>query len=166
MLTLHSKENRTDRQLSYAPAGGSQPKSSGRNSKFTNCIITVVWSDGVNRTPPVLFTFNGKFRLDRVGRKAWVQEREKLQGALLRYGIDAKRVIYIGSQKNEARVYATESAELLRRFFEIYQIRTKGVIFSDNGKAFFPGGESTLEALGFKRLSKVPSTRASASVAK
>lgn len=148
--------HRTDRQLSYAPAGGSQPKSSGRNSKFTNCIITVVWSDGVNRTPPVLFTFNGKFRLDSKGRKAWVQEREKLQGALLRYGIDAKRVIYIGSQKNEARVYATESAELLRRFFEIYQIRTKGVIFSDNGKAFFPGGKSTLEALGFKRHLSYP----------
>lgn len=148
--------HRTDRRLSYAPAGGSQPKSSGGNSKFTNCIITVVWSDGVNRTPPVLFTFNGKFRLDRVGRKAWVQEREKLQGALLRYGIDSKRIIYIGSENNESRVYATESAELLHRFFALYRVRTKGVIFSDNGKAFFPGGKSVLEALGFKKHVSYP----------
>ena len=148
--------HRTDRRLSYAPAGGAQPKSSGANSQFTNCIVTVVWSDGVNRTPPVLFTFNGKFRLDRVGRKAWVQEREKFQGALARYSIDAKRVIYIGSEKNETRTYASESAELLRRFFEIYRVQNKGVVFSDNGTAFFPGGLSALEALGFEKHVSYP----------
>ena len=85
--------HRTDRRLSYAPAGGAQPKSSTACSQFTNCIVTVVWSDGVNRTPPALFTFNGKFRFDRVGRKAWDQERDKLEAALVRYGIEAKRVM-------------------------------------------------------------------------
>lgn len=148
--------HRTDRRLSDAPAGGAQPKSSGANSQFTNCIVTVVWSDGVNRTPPVLFTFNGQFRLDRVGRKAWVQEREKFQGALVRYSIDVKRVIYIGSEKNETRTYASESAELLRRFFEIYRVQNKGVVFSDNGTAFFPGGLSALEALGFEKHVSYP----------
>ena len=147
--------HRTDRRLSDAPAGGAQPKSSGANSQFTNGIVTVVGSDGVNRTPPVLFTFNG-IRLDRVGRKAWVQEREKFQGALARYSIDAKRVIYIGSEKNETRTYASESAELLRRFFEIYRVQNKGVVFSDNGTAFFPGGLSALEALGFEKHVSYP----------
>lgn len=148
--------HRSDRRLSYAPSGGAQPKSRGANSQFTNCIATVVWSDGVNRTPPALFTFNGKFRLDRVGRKAWVQEREKLQGALVRYGIDAKRVIYIGGEKNETRTYASESADLLRRFFEIYRVRSKGVVFSDNGTAFFPGGVSALETIGFEKHVSYP----------
>ena len=148
--------HRSDRRLSYAPSGGAQPKSRGANSQFTNCIATVVWSDGVNRTPPALFTFNGKFRLDRLGRKAWVQEREKLQGALVRYGIDAKRVIYIGSEKNETRTYASESADLLRRFFEIYRVRSKGVVFSDNGTAFFPGGVSALETIGFEKHVSYP----------
>ncbi len=141
--------HRTDRRLSYAPAGGAQPKSSTACSQFTNCIVTVVWSDGVNRTPPALFTFNGKFRFDRVGRKAWDQERDKLEAALVRYGIEAKRVIYIGAEKNETRTYASESADLLGRFFTLYRIRCKGVVFSDNGAAFFPGGVSALEALGF-----------------
>lgn len=66
----------TDRRVTYAPAGGAQPKSGAAIAQFTNCIVTVVWSDGVNRTPPVLFTFNGKFRLDRVGRKAWAQDSD------------------------------------------------------------------------------------------
>lgn len=143
--------HRADRRLSYAPAGGVQPKSSIACSQFTNCIVTVVWSDGVNRTPPALFTFNGKFRLDRVGRNAWVQERDKLKEALVRYGIEAKRVIYIGAEKNETRTYVSESADLLRRFFALYHVRRKEVVFSDNGTAFFPGGVSVLEALGFTK---------------
>ena len=141
--------HRTDRRLSYAPTGGCQPKSNTACSQFTNCIVTVVWSDGINRTPPALFTLNGKFRLDRVGRKAWLQERGKLQDALVRYGIDAKRVIYMGAEKNETRTYASECSDLLHRFFALHRIRRQGVVFSDNGTAFFPGGVSALEALGF-----------------
>ena len=121
-----------------------------------NCMVTVVWSDGVNRTPPVLFTFNGKFRLDRVGRKAWVPERDKLVNALARFGIHAKRVIYVGAEQNETRLYVSESAELLRRFFALYPIPPKVVVFSDNGKSFFPGGVSALESLGFARHMPYP----------
>ncbi len=148
--------HRTDRRVSYAPAGGAQPKSSTTITRFTNGIVTVVWSDGVNRTPPVLFTCNGKFRLDRVGRKAWVQERDKLVNALARFGINAKRVISIGAEKNETRIYASESAGLLRRFFARYQIPLNVVVFSDNGKSFFPGGVSVLESLGFAKHVSYP----------
>ena len=148
--------HRTDRRVSYAPAGGAQPKSSAAITQFTNCIVTVVWSDGVNRTPPVLFTFNGKFRLDRVGRKLWIQEREKFVAALARFGIDARRVIYIGADKTESRLYASESTDLLRRFFALYQIPQNVVVFSDNGKSFFPGGVSALESLGFAKHVSYP----------
>jgi transposase len=148
--------HRTDRRVTYAPAGGAQPKSSTAIARFTNCIVTVVWSDGVNRTPPILFTFNGKFRLDRVGRKAWVQERDKLVSALARFGIDAKRVIHIGAEKNETRLYASESADLLHRFFALYRIPLNVVVFSDNGKSFFPGGVSVLESLGFAKHVSYP----------
>jgi transposase len=148
--------HRTDRRVSYAPAGGAQPKSRTAVPQFTNCIVTVVWSDGVNRTPPVLFTFNGRFRFDRDGRKAWIQERNRLVDALGRFGITAKRVVYIGTEKNETRLYASESAELLRRFFALYKLPPKVVVFSDNGKAFFPGGVSALESLGFERHVSYP----------
>lgn len=143
--------HRTDRRVTYAPAGGAQPKSDAAIAQFTNCIVTVAWSDGINRTPPVLFTFNGQFRLDRVGRKAWIQEKDKLVNALARFGIIAERVIYIGTEKNETSIYASESAKLLQRFFALYQIPPNVVVFSDNGKAFFPGGVSALKSLGFTK---------------
>jgi transposase len=143
--------HRTDRRVTYAPTGGAQPQSGAAIAQFTNAIVTVVWSDGENRTPPVLFTFNGKFRLDRAGRDASAQEREKLVDALARFGIDARRVIYLGTGKKETRIYASESGDLLRRFFALYQIPLNVVVFSDNGRAFFPGGVSVLESLRFAK---------------
>jgi transposase len=148
--------HRTDRRVTYAPTGGAQPKSSTAAPQFTNCIVTVVWSDGVNRTPPVLFTLNGKFRLDRVGRKVWIQEKDNLINTLERLNIDAKRIVYIGADKNEANIYASESTALVRRFFALYQIPLKVVVFSDNGKSFFSGGLSVLEALGFTKHVSYP----------
>jgi hypothetical protein len=141
----------TDRRVSFAPTGGAQPKSHISIAQHTNCIITVVWSDGQNRTPPVLFTFNGKFRRDRVGREAWIEEKRWLDECLRDFGIEPWRVVYIGKEKNETRLYASESAELLQRFFELYELPDDVVVFTDNGKAFFPCGASALEPLGFTK---------------
>ena len=143
--------HRTGRQVSFAPIGGGQPKTGGPISQFTNCIVTVVWSDGVNRTPPALFTYNQKFRLDRVGRTVWVQDRDILVSTLARYGIQATRVIYLGTGATTSRTYVSESADLLRRFFELYQIPKGVVMFSDNGAAFFPDGVSAITPLGFAK---------------
>lgn len=148
--------HRTDRWMTFAPVGGGQPKARGAISPFTNCIVTVVWSDGVHRTPPALFTFNGKFRFDRVGRTAWVRDREVLVSALARFGIPAKRVLYLGTDQSESRTYVNESAELLRRFFNLYRIPKQVVVFSDNGSAFFPDGASALTPLGFAKHVSYP----------
>ncbi len=141
----------TDRRVSFAPTGGAQPKSHMAIAQHTNCIVTVVWSDGRNRTPPVLFTFNGKFRRDRVGRSVWIDERRWLDERLQNLNVEPWRVVYIGKDKNETRLYASESAELLQRFFELYEIPDGVVVFSDNGKSFFPGGASALKPLGFTK---------------
>ena len=143
--------HRTDRRVSFAPTGGAQPKSNRASAQHTNCIVTVVWSDGKNRTPPVLFTHNGKFRRDRVGRKAWIEEKRWLDECLRDFDIEPWRVVYIGKDKNETRLYASESAGLLQCFFELYEIPDNVVVFSDNGSSFFPGGKSALEPLGFTK---------------
>jgi len=149
--------HRNDRRVTFAPIGSAQPKSSVACSQFTNCIVTVVWSDGENRTPPALFTFNGKFRRDRVGRTAWASDRNALVAALTRYGIDTMRVVYVGADTNERRTYCSESADLLKKFFELYEIPPGTTVFSDNGNAFFPGGISALTPLGFARHVAYPS---------
>lgn len=151
---------RTRRVTSFAPTGDAQPKSAGGISQFTNAIITCVWSDGVNRTPSVLFTFNGKFRHDRVAqryaRQEWRADKFVLDGTMKRLGIAPSRVIYIGDEKRETRIYVPESPVLIRRFFDLYQVPEGCVIFSDNGKSMYENKTSVLLNLGFARHSTYP----------
>ncbi|MEI7457703.1 MAG: hypothetical protein WCK93_13385 [Nitrosomonadales bacterium] len=48
--------HRTERCCSFASLGGSQPMSAASISNYTNCIITCVRADGVDRTSAMLFT--------------------------------------------------------------------------------------------------------------
>lgn len=141
--------HRTNRRSGFAPAGGAQPKSSKGLVDFTNCIITAVWSDGVNRTPPVLFTYDGKFRLDRVGRRQWIEDKQWLLYCKEHYDIDMSRVVYVGKPQKESRLFTSESAELVRRFFQIYPVVPNAIALSDNGNSLFPDGKSVLEEVGF-----------------
>jgi hypothetical protein len=142
--------HRTERRASFGIKGGAQPMEALKTSRFTNCIITCVWADGKNRTPPVLFTYNQEFRLDRPSTARRDEQVEYLGERLKHYGIDKVRVIYIGKDKGEKETYATESPDLLRRFFELYKIQAEATVLSDNGNSFFENGGSALKAAGFK----------------
>jgi len=141
--------HRTDRRSGFAPAGGAQPKSSRARVDFTNGVVTAVWSDGVNRTPPVLFTYNGRFRFDRVGRRQWVEDKEWLLHCMQHDAIDGSRVVYMGKPQNESRLFMSENAERVRRFFQIYPVVPSAIALSDNGNSLFPEGKSVLEDVGF-----------------
>lgn len=143
--------HRTERSSSFASQGGSQPILSVSISSYTNCIITVVWADGMNRTPPMLFTYNPEFRRDRhptVRRVALVQH---FDAGLKEKGIDRKRIVYVGKEKGESRSYVAESPALLRNFFEHYKVPECAVILSDLGGSFVDQGKSVLLDLGFQK---------------
>lgn len=143
--------HRTERSSSFASQGGSQPILSVSISSYTNCIITVVWADGMNRTPPMLFTYNPEFRRDRhptVRRVALIQHFDE---GLKEKGIDRQRIVYVGKEKGESRSYVAESPALLRNFFEHYPVPECAVILSDLGGSFVDQGKSVLLDLGFQK---------------
>ncbi|CAK0759795.1 transposase [Gammaproteobacteria bacterium] len=148
--------HRTDHRVSYSASGATQPKSELSISRFTNCIITVIWADGVNRTPPVLFTLNQLFRFDRQSTLKRDYEVDRLQKLLVKYQIHPSRVIYVGMTKGEKGVYVSESADLVRRFWKLYKVPDDSIIFSDAGRSFFPEGVSVLKELGFQRHESYP----------
>ena len=82
--------------------------------------MTCVLADGVNRTPAVLFTYNQEFRFDRHPTLRRDAQVELLRQALTDFGIDERRVLYVGSASHESRVYLTEDIFLAKRFFELY----------------------------------------------
>lgn len=143
--------HRTEKSSSFASQGGSQPMLGSSISPYTNCIVTVVWADGMNRTPPMLFTYNPEFRRDRntTARRATLVQH--FDDCLKEIGIDAKRIVYVGKEKGESRSYVTESAALLRIFFKHYKIPKRSVILSDLGSSFVDQGKSVLLDLGFQK---------------
>jgi len=143
--------HRTERYCSFASLGGSQPMSAASIPNYTNCIITCVWADGMNRTSAMLFTYNAAFRCDRNPTELRVAQVKHLNECLKKYDITPDRIVYVGKEKNETRKYVAESPGLLRRFFHYHGVPQGAVILSDNGKSFFERGKSVLLDLGFKK---------------
>ena len=149
--------HRNHRRTSFAPRGGPQPMAADDAPLFTNCIVTCAWDDGLNRTPPMLFTYNSAFRKDRNPTKNRLEKVAHLEACLDKYGISEDRIIYIGNEKKEMRKYARECPDLIRLFFQNYEVPSKSIVYSDQGNSFFDNGESVLLEAGFIKHCCYPS---------
>lgn len=143
--------HRTERSSTFATRGAAQPRLTASISKYTNCIVTVVWADGVNRTPPMLFTYDPAFRRDRKRTARRDGQVAHLDECLARHRVDASRVVYVGKAKGEERSYVAESGQLLRLFFAHYGVPLGATVLSDNGNSFFEQGASVLTHVGFQK---------------
>ncbi len=148
--------HRTDRITTFAPKGGPQPMVTESISNFTNCIITVEWADGENKTEPMLFTYNSAFREDRNPTKKRSAQVTHLHECMDKYGIVKERIVYMGSDKNETRTYVRESPDLVRHFFGHYGVPPDTTIYSDEGNSFFEERNSVLLELGFAKHIRYP----------
>ncbi len=128
-----------------------------KGPRFTNCAVTCIWADGINRTPSILYSLNPDFRRDRKLTDRRKELLEHLDECLSRHGINEDRVVYVGNEKKETEVYTRECPDLLRRFFEYYGVESGATILSDKGNSFFEDGESVLEYLGFENHDTYPS---------
>jgi len=148
--------HRSDRRVTYGLRGTSQPKSDQVISRFTNCIITCIWADGINRTPSVLFTYNQEFRFDRNETPRRLGQLDKLNRTLETSNIDPRRIIFVGKQKGEGRCYVPESSSLVRQFFALYKVSSNWTVLSDNGNSFKEDGKDIFQQLGFENHEYYP----------
>ena len=142
---------RTRRETGYAPEGryalqifpiaftdtkcSCQPRGGGKVSRYTNCILTALWSDGVNRTPAMMFTYNPAFRTDARGGRQKQRWLKHYREHLAHYGVSEERVVYMGALKGEKRTYVPESPELIHIFFGHYALDFPVIIFADGGNS-------------------------------
>jgi len=147
--------HRTSRNRSFSPIGSKQPRDGKGYTNFTNCIVTCIWADGVDRTPSVLFSYNQVFRkgLNSTKRRDAIQA--ELDDAIKRYDLKPEQLVYVGKEKNEHGHYVSESSGILKHFLAMYDIPEGAVILSDNGRSLVSAKGSTevpvLEAAGFKK---------------
>ena len=143
--------HRTRRETGFSPGGryvfprcqnaftdtkfSGQPKAGGKASRYTNCILTALWSDGVNRTPAMMFTYNPAFRTDARGGRQKQRWLKHYREHLAHYGVSEERVVYMGALKGEKRTYVPESPELIHIFFGHYALDFPVIIFADGGNS-------------------------------
>jgi transposase len=151
---------RTETVSSIAPAGMAQPREGGGYTRFTNCIATNVWGDGSDRTPAVLFTYDARFRRDGVTTPARIKKLKYLDDTLEKYGIDPVRVVYLGAGLKSGATYVSESADLVKMFFDLWEIPDDSVVLSDNGNSVAStkngSQETPLMQAGFKTHLQYP----------
>ena len=141
--------HRTQRPKSFRPSGTPPPRSSSKLCRYTNCILSVVWADGVDRTPAVLFTYNPCFRQDRRPTEQHEQQIEDLYWATYDWQIDERRVQVVEPPKGKNKSMVAESSDLVRRFFSLYKVDPSAVILSDNGRSFKSKSQDVFKELGF-----------------
>ena len=117
-----------ERRSGFTSHGGSQPMSADSISKYTNCILTCLWADGVNRTPAMLFTYNAAFRCDRRPTARRAAQVKCLDECLRKYAVAPERVRYVGQEKKETQTYVNENPGLLRLFFRHYGVPQDSVV--------------------------------------
>jgi hypothetical protein len=66
------------------------------------------------------------------------------------YDIEHDRIEYVGKPVGEKGVYTSECADLVRRFFDKYEVPKGCTVLSDNGNSFKEDGKDIFYGLGFE----------------
>lgn len=113
-------------------------------SPYTNCILTCVWADGVDRTPPILFTYNKNF-IKKVRRGEYDIDvlSEEAQDLCDLWGLDEDQVCYIQDFESPDKKFVAEHQTLIEHFmWKVYSHITWFQVykFMDAGQAFKKAG--------------------------
>lgn len=148
--------HRKDIVRGYCRKGAPPPRKSTRPTRFTNLIICASFADGVDRAPPMMFTFDPAFDTSRSSTELREKAREKVAKTLnevRKYGVRASDIRYVQppvNKKRQSYVYVGERKELLEIFMKERAIDRKTFIFRDAGPVFGPKNSSVLKALGYE----------------
>ena len=153
--------HRTYSVRSFSRRGSDQPKICKMLSKYTNCIVTLVWSDGVNRTPSMVFTYNPEFcnagECFHVSTKAFTLTIFRFLGNNA-HTIDGQRICYLDQKQHKKSTYCKESPEIVNMFLEHYEnvLPEDLIIFSDSGTCFMNKGADIINDAGLIHVKYPP----------
>ena len=119
---------------------------------YTNCVVTLIWSDGVPRTPPVMFTNDPKFRDRDLTTYRRKQIRSEADSLFKNYNVDSYQVFWLGGSSH----YVPESMEILGFYGAMVQVPKESVIFHDAGNAFMSQGQSVIPLIWGTRAAIYP----------
>jgi len=104
----------------FFPVSSTQANTDLLLSTWTNCIITCNWSDGVDRTPPILFTYNKKFDCSKKLYRETDEEFKSRKAKFVKYYIDGTQVGILFQRGDEKKKYAAEQPAFVDYFMQLY----------------------------------------------
>jgi hypothetical protein len=149
----------TDSRRGYAANSGSRPRMGANKSQYTNCIASAVFSDGFLRWPSFLFTYNPAFQQKVIRGDIYERRLKRLHEEQDRTGINGKRIIYLGDDKNERRMFTKEMREYLEMYHQIFpveEVPCPVYAVTDNGSPYKKDGEPWLTKLGYAKHKFLP----------
>jgi hypothetical protein len=127
------------------------PRSKEAKVTYTDSYVTLIWADGVNRTPPILFSHNPKLRstsyIHNYSKRFLLHQYEatqRLTELLHTYGIPDRTVYVMPPTQNDKgttpkKQYCNETKEMIEKalllWHEAKRIPEGSLILSDAGNA-------------------------------
>ena len=146
--------HRSSSQYGWALAGSPAPKIGKKISRYTNCLCTLVYSDGT-QSPCYCFTYNPAFAKKAGNSKRAVAHNKKRAELFKKWEIKEARVIYLKGESKGSK-YVREQTDFLGTMLAGYERYPHHIMFSDNGNCFFKDGDSIIEDLGKIHLRCAP----------
>jgi len=129
-----------------------QPKLADGYPNYTNCILTLIWSDGEPRTPPMMFTNDPKFRDSAVTTDIRKKLRSECVSVMKEYEVSPNQVIWMGGGFH----YVPECTDPLKIYRAKVKVPDKFVIFSDKGNTFFQNKQPVIPLIFGARTATFP----------
>lgn len=121
-----SNSQRLERETTISLSGAPAPKFAGPELKHTDTYLAVVWMDGVNRTPTLMFTFNPALK---EGGACWEEVLEWCDA----WGLETSQIVY----EQSAKTYCATTYVHVSHFKVIYHQRIHGTcLMHDAGNEF------------------------------
>jgi len=137
--------HRTSKRTSFGASGAGRVHGDKELSRYTNCIVTILWADGTF-TPSYLFTANRELVPKTAHTKKDKPRQAHLAALFSEFNMDKSRVIYANIGK---RTYATECPEFVEKVLELHPPPDGAAAFSDNGTSLMKDGEPILKTKGY-----------------
>ena len=121
----------TFHQSSHFPSRP-QPKVIDSCPTYTNCVVTLIWADGVPRTPPIMFTADQKFRKTGIHTATQKATFPRFQNLLATNGVNENQIVYVGGTKHSI----AESKDIVEKFLATVEIPPGATFFLTKAMLF------------------------------
>jgi hypothetical protein len=140
--------HRLGADYSWAPAG-TTPTKIDEKVKFTNCVVTCLWADGMPRTPPILFTYCTLLKdiVEPTRGRTSAAERRRVNDYFRalkgEFGLSDSQVVVLPDPKG-GKAYCAESPAVVRAFMQSYAWPPGCLLLHDAGNAYMENKKNIL----------------------